>query len=64
MNDYLLFAGSNYPDGGMGDYQGEFETVEEAVSKFKELKLDWYHVAIKSEMVTCASGGRFGGNYE
>lgn len=32
MKKYLLFAGDNYyPDGGLLDYKGDFDTVEDAI---------------------------------
>lgn len=36
MKKYILFAYMNYyPSGGMGDQHGSFDTVEEAVERFK-----------------------------
>lgn len=49
MKKYHLFAGYNYyPGGGMCDYQGSFDTYEEAEKEGKErIKkgFDWYNVA-------------------
>ena len=48
---YLLFAFDNYyPNGGINDFQGSFETVEEAQQFYKKghntsgEKYDWYQI--------------------
>lgn len=59
---YMLFAGSTYyARGGMNDYYGLFNTVEEAVANVDNIKLDyhetpdWYQVvnAASLEVVLC-----------
>lgn len=46
----MLFAGCNYyPYGGWEDYQGTFETVEEAVKKL--MGLGWAHIVMGGEIV-------------
>lgn len=57
MKRFILFAGETYyPQGGMKDLQGSFDTLQEALDKalelanYKEWKpevglpIDWYHV--------------------
>lgn len=40
---YAVFAGDDYyPFGGMGDFQGRYDTVNEAIRV--GLKHDWYEV--------------------
>lgn len=43
MKRYLLFQGSKYyPSGGMRDFAGDYDTVEEALeARGRE---DWYHI--------------------
>lgn len=43
MKQYALFAGDNYyPMGGMGDFVGSFNTIEEALIAIDGK--DWWHV--------------------
>lgn len=56
MKRYLLFAGeAYYPSGGWSDYEGSFDTVEEAILKQEQLKnrgQPWYHIVdIETEKV-------------
>jgi hypothetical protein len=55
MKNYLLWAGDNYyPGPALSDYQGDFDTVEEAVAAgcartseenpFSQPVFDWYEV--------------------
>ena len=51
MKKYLAFAGSNYyPVGGMNDFIGSFEILEDAINKINEYDdsygrlNDWGHV--------------------
>lgn len=51
MKQYLLFAGLGYyPEGGWYDFQGFYDTVEEAQSVYHKNQQenfgmwDWYHV--------------------
>jgi hypothetical protein len=49
MKKYHLFAGLNYyPGGGMCDYEGSFNTFEEAEAEGERKKregYDWYNIA-------------------
>jgi hypothetical protein len=48
---YLLFSGSDYyPQGGMDDFQGEFESMEGAKQFFEKNKDDWAHIVEKDSM--------------
>lgn len=47
MKKYLLFCGNNYyPKGGIGDYEGDFDSVEDALSWMlaQNSKYDWYDI--------------------
>jgi hypothetical protein len=49
MNKYLLFAGDEfYPEGGMDDFIGSYDTVAEC--QFYSTKYDWAHIAIYTTM--------------
>ncbi len=53
MKRYLLFAGWNYyPGGGWEDFQGSFETIEDAENAMTR-ENDWHHIVDiqTSEMV-------------
>jgi len=53
MKRYLLFCGSNYyPNGGMNDCDGSFDTIEEALEALnkKEWSKDWYHIVDRQTM--------------
>ena len=42
---FALFAGdSYYPVGGWGDFQGVFDSLEDAVAAYDEGLNDWGHV--------------------
>lgn len=42
MKRFLLFSGDiYYPGGGWNDFQGDFDTLNEATDKAIELKRDW-----------------------
>lgn len=52
MKQWHLFGGRHYyPDGGMSDYVGAFDTLEEAVKAARPegesggIKYDWAHIA-------------------
>ena len=52
---YALFAGQHYyPDGGMNDLRGSFDTFEAAAAEahvrtdFGTYKFDWYHIVDKT----------------
>lgn len=45
---YFLFAGDHYyPNGGMGDFKGFFQTVQDATNYAKDY--DWWHVVNQSD---------------
>ena len=45
MKRYMLFSGYNYyPSGGMNDFCGSFNTIEECEVKIKMSCNDWFHV--------------------
>lgn len=51
MKPFLLFAGSfQYPRGGWGDYIGDGDTLEEALSHLPE-GMEWHHVASNGGIV-------------
>lgn len=57
MKAYLLFAGSHYyPLGGVEDYIGDFDSIEEAVEEFHESSYNWYQVVQHSDMMVCDRG--------
>jgi hypothetical protein len=42
MNRYLLFTGYNcYPNGGWEDFQGDYDTIEEAEARVERDKLSY-----------------------
>lgn len=45
MKRYLLFRGDDYyPMGGMYDFEGDFDSVSEAMIKLNDLSYDWFHI--------------------
>jgi hypothetical protein len=46
MKRYMLFSGNQYyPAGGMDDFRGSFDTIDEAKSYIKyDLVNDWYQL--------------------
>lgn len=57
MKRYLLFTGPNdYPKGGFEDFEGSFDTIDEALAAYQsncdlwvdaggvEENMDWYHI--------------------
>lgn len=52
MKAYLLFSGYNYyPGGGIDDYIGDFDSVDDAISHFEtECYGDWYQVVQSNDM--------------
>lgn len=49
MNRYLLFYGYQYyPDGGWNDFEGDYDTIEDAMDDIELAKIeedaDWYHI--------------------
>lgn len=45
MKRYLLFYNSwYYPDGGMKDFMGSYNTQEEAIEHMSTIKIDWWHL--------------------
>jgi hypothetical protein len=42
---FVLFAGHNYyPNGGWDDFQGSFDTLEDAESFNQTISSDWWHI--------------------
>jgi hypothetical protein len=42
---YILFQGERYyPHGGMEDYDGTYDTLEEAIANFGAYPLRWAHI--------------------
>jgi hypothetical protein len=69
MKKYLLFVGDNYyPKGGMDDFAGIFDTVEDAMEKGEEGTPykdgsgysfnDWYHIVEHDTMNLILRGER------
>lgn len=55
MTKFMLFGGdSYYPSGGMGDYLGTYDSIEEAKGGGGE-RCDWAHVVDMDTLVTVAS---------
>lgn len=45
MKKYGLFGGDfYYAQGGMNDFRGSFDTLDEAVSEGENMLTDWFHV--------------------
>lgn len=45
MKRYLVFVGYDYyPAGGWYDFEGSFDSIEEAKAKILSLEGDWYQV--------------------
>jgi hypothetical protein len=45
MKRYMTFAGEYYyPSGGMNDFRGSFDTLDEAIGFIEALDYDWMHV--------------------
>jgi hypothetical protein len=52
MKRYLLFYGDTYyPDGGWGDYAGDFDSLAESIKEANasHREWDWAHVVNSSE---------------
>lgn len=70
MKSYLLFAGDNYyPGGGINDYQGDFDSFDEAKKFFESgyypswdaekechRNWDWFQIVQSSDMSTVENG--------
>jgi hypothetical protein len=42
MKRFLVFAGDfYYPSGGWGDFQGDFDSIDEAKDKLLKIHKDW-----------------------
>lgn len=58
---FLLFGGDRfYPLGGFFDLQGDFQTVEEAVTKATRRGWDWWHIYDLKRNEIVLGGGREG----
>lgn len=45
MKRFLVFSGDQYyPSGGWGDFQGGYDTLEEALASPDYTKADWGHI--------------------
>jgi len=52
MKRYLLFTGNDYyPDGGWGDFAGDFDTIEEIKYTEKYMVEDWYQIVDTETML-------------
>lgn len=50
MKKYHLFSGEDhYPEGGLEDYYGSYETLEEAKAAGEESNDDWTTIAMTQE---------------
>jgi len=48
---YMLFAGyDNYPCGGMRDFEGNFQTIADAVAQASAGEYEWWHVVEKDSV--------------
>lgn len=61
MKAYLLFAGNEYyAAGGVSDYQGDFDSVDEAIDHFNAggvTDWDWYQIVLRVDMSVVTSVG-------
>lgn len=56
---FWLFAGDQYyPLGGFSDFQGDFFTLEEAVTKAANRGWDWWHVFDSETKEVVLGGGK------
>lgn len=57
---HVFLGGSYYPDGGMGDYHGGFETIDAAKEAAEKERWDWVHIATlkDGQLITVAWGKR------
>lgn len=53
MKQYLLFAFDDYyPGGGWTDFIGSYETLEEAMNAYKDVRRDYFQVVdLKSGII-------------
>jgi len=52
MKRYLLFTGNDYyPEGGWGDFGGDFDTIEEIKHTEKYMVEDWYQIVDTETML-------------
>jgi hypothetical protein len=60
MKRYLLFCYSQYyPSGGWNDFEGSFDTIEDAQNAAHG---DWWHIVDTEDGRTCASGSNLKNN--
>ncbi len=53
---FYLFAGDDYyPCGGVDDFQGMFEVLDDAIREVPNLRYDWWHI-VDSDMIFVESG--------
>lgn len=61
MRRYFLFGGDRfYPLGGFYDFQGDYDTVEEAVKRGNSRGWDWWHIWDSKKKELVLGGGRGG----
>lgn len=61
MKKYLLFAGHEfYPDGGMEDFEGDYDSLDEikeiVKNTFPEKEYNWYQIVEYSTLKIIKSG--------
>ena len=45
MKRFLIFAGDlHYPTGGWYDFEGDFDTLEDAKTALLNINCDWWHI--------------------
>ncbi len=60
MKQYLLFVGIDYyPNGGWGDFFGDFDSSQSALDELKKGKYsgDWFHIVDSVEGVIVGEEG-------
>ena len=61
LRRFLLFGGDRYyPLGGFSDFQGDYLTLEEAVTRAANRAWDWWHVWDMQKKEVVLGGGRDG----
>lgn len=60
---YHVFCGlAHYPNGGMGDYCGRYDTLEAAMERLLGLVFDWWQIATTDDLgfLTLVRSGKRG----
>lgn len=55
---WLFGGGTYYPNGGMGDFQGDFATMEQALEVAANGNWDWWDIVHAPTRTTLRSGGK------